>query len=215
MTCAFEDGKERPILTDMDVATIISLEDDPTLPASTFRMRFVGIGLSCFGTVLGQIFVRPSLRFDKTNLTQLDIKKHVATTIFSTTAAEFALAISILFAEDDLYYSIQVRGINSAKNCRRLLDSHPNAAVENFTLIDSQVIRYGPGGIMRSFFVYPRASSFPTCFLPCSFSTPFTRQEDISPEKMRPVLLEYLRLGRISRVFIPDPDGDKRLLFGE
>ena len=36
---------------------LISLEDDPTLPAFTFRMWFLGIGLSCFGAVLGQIFV--------------------------------------------------------------------------------------------------------------------------------------------------------------
>jgi len=51
------DGKERPIETDTDVATrLISLEDDPTLPAFTFRLSFLGHGLSCFGAVLGQIF---------------------------------------------------------------------------------------------------------------------------------------------------------------
>jgi hypothetical protein len=44
--------------TDIDVATrLISLEDDPTLPAFTFRLWFLGLGLSCFGAVLGQIFV--------------------------------------------------------------------------------------------------------------------------------------------------------------
>ncbi len=43
----------------MDVAMrLISLDDDPTLPAFTFRMWFLGIGLACFGSVLGQIFVR-------------------------------------------------------------------------------------------------------------------------------------------------------------
>lgn len=73
------DGKERPIgrsttlkpplaeniiltlfaVTDMDVATrLISLEDDPSLPVFTFRLWFLGLGLSCFGAVLGQIFVR-------------------------------------------------------------------------------------------------------------------------------------------------------------
>ncbi|KAG6853742.1 hypothetical protein C0991_001758 [Blastosporella zonata] len=52
-----EDGKERPIETDVDVVTrLISLEDDPTLPAFTFRMWFLGLGLACFGSVLGQIF---------------------------------------------------------------------------------------------------------------------------------------------------------------
>lgn len=44
--------------TDIDVATrLISLEDDPTLPIMTFRTWFLGLGLSCFGAVLGQIFV--------------------------------------------------------------------------------------------------------------------------------------------------------------
>jgi hypothetical protein len=37
----------------------------------------------------------------------LDIKEHVAITVFSTTAAESALAISI-FAADELFYSIEV-----------------------------------------------------------------------------------------------------------
>lgn len=71
------DGKERPIgvyastqsvyfnayllliATDQDYALrLLSLEDDPTLPVLTFRMWFLGLGLSCFGSVLGQIFVR-------------------------------------------------------------------------------------------------------------------------------------------------------------
>jgi hypothetical protein len=74
-----EDGKERPIRlcslrstfffkiqhlimsisgTDADYAIrLISLEDDPTLPIWTFRMWFLSLGLSCFGAVLGQIFV--------------------------------------------------------------------------------------------------------------------------------------------------------------
>ena len=37
----------------------------------------------------------------------IDIKEHVAITIFSTTAAESALAISI-FAADELYYNLEV-----------------------------------------------------------------------------------------------------------
>jgi hypothetical protein len=37
---------------------LISLEDDPTLPCWTLRLWFISIGLSCFGAVLGQIFVR-------------------------------------------------------------------------------------------------------------------------------------------------------------
>ena len=48
--------------SDMDYATrLMSLEDDPTLRIFTFRMCFLSLGLSCFGAVLGQIFVGLSL----------------------------------------------------------------------------------------------------------------------------------------------------------
>lgn len=178
------DGKERPIETDIDVATrLISLEDDPTLPCWTFRMWFLGLGLSCFGAVLGQIFyfrpqtifvsqlflqiiaylmglgletilpgpgnALPSLQTKDTafwrffNPGPFNLKEHVAITIFSTTAAESALAISI-FAADDLYYHIQ-----------------PNIAIGIFTLIGSQLLGYGLGGLMRAFLVYPTYIVFP------------------------------------------------------
>ncbi|EEB97874.1 hypothetical protein MPER_02715, partial [Moniliophthora perniciosa FA553] len=174
-----EDGKERPISTDVDVATrLISLEDDPTLPCFTFRMWFLGIGLSCFGAVLGQIFYfRPQTIFVSSLFLQIiayilgvgletiipgpgneyprlktadtafwrfmnpgpfNLKEHVAVTIFSSTASESALAISI-FAADSLFYNVQ-----------------PNVGVGIFTLIGSQLLGYGLGGIlMRSFLVYP------------------------------------------------------------
>ncbi|KAG5728413.1 Oligopeptide transporter 3 [Termitomyces sp. T112] len=179
-----EDGKERPIETDIDVATrLISLEDEPTLPAFTFRMWFLGLGLACFGSVLGQIFyfrpqtvyvsqlfiqiiayilgrvleeiipgpgnVRPELKTKDNrfwrffNPGPFNLKEHVAITIFASTAAESALAISI-FAADDLYYGI-----------------HPNVGVGIFTLIGSQLMGYGLGGIMRSFLVYPTYIVFP------------------------------------------------------
>ncbi|KAJ7643023.1 peptide transporter MTD1 [Mycena polygramma] len=180
-----DSGKERPIVTDVDVATrLISLEDDPTLPAFTFRMWFLGLGLSCFGAVLGQIFYfRPqtisvsqlflqilayilgvlmqeiipgpgNTRYGfKTpdnafwrfmNPGPFNLKEHVAITIFASTAAGSALAISV-FAADDLYYGIQ-----------------PNAGVGIFTLIGSQLMGYGLGGIMRAFLVYPTYMVFPS-----------------------------------------------------
>ncbi|KAF5345680.1 hypothetical protein D9758_013051 [Tetrapyrgos nigripes] len=179
------DGKERPIETDIDVATrLISLEDDPTLPCWTFRMWFLGLGLSCFGAVLGQIFYfRPQTIFVSQLFLQIiayifgvgletllpgpgnpfpnmqmknnafwrffnpgpfNLKEHVAITILSTTAAESALAISV-FAADELYYNIQ-----------------PNIAVGIFTLIGSQLIGYGLGGMMRAFLVYPTYIVYPS-----------------------------------------------------
>ncbi|KAJ7760820.1 peptide transporter MTD1 [Mycena maculata] len=180
-----DNGKERPIVTDVDVATrLISLEDDPTLPVFTFRMWFLGLGLSCFGAVLGQIFYfRPQTisvsqlflqilayilgvvlqevipgpgneRYGfKTpnnafwrfmNPGPFNLKEHVAITIFASTASGSALAISV-FAADELYYGLQV-----------------NPGVGIFTLIGSQLMGYGLGGIMRAFLVYPTYMVYPS-----------------------------------------------------
>ncbi|KAF7351730.1 Oligopeptide transporter 3 [Mycena sanguinolenta] len=180
-----EEGKERPIVTDVDVATrLISLEDDPTLPVFTFRMWFLGFGLSCFGAVLGQIFYfRPQTIFVSQLFLQIlayllgvamqvlipgpgntrysfktsnnafwrfmnpgpfNLKEHVSITIFASTASSSALAISV-FAADDLYYGTK-----------------PNAGVGIFTLIGSQLMGYGLGGIMRSFLVYPTYMVYPS-----------------------------------------------------
>ncbi|KAJ3522101.1 hypothetical protein NM688_g8924 [Phlebia brevispora] len=125
------DGKERPIETDSDYALrLISLEDDPSLPIFTFRMWFLALGLSCFGAVLGQIFIfafiigkimeeiipGPSVtariktrdnRFWRfMNPGPFNIKEHVSITIMASTASSSALAISI-FAAQDLYYNIR------------------------------------------------------------------------------------------------------------
>ncbi|KAF7341740.1 Oligopeptide transporter 3 [Mycena sanguinolenta] len=208
-----EEGKERPIVTDVDVATrLISLEDDPTLPAFTFRMWFLGFGLSCFGAVLGQIFYfRPQTIFVSQLFLQIlayllgvvmqelipgpgntrytfktpdsafwrfmnpgpfNMKEHVAITIFASTASSSALAISV-FAADDLYYGLQ-----------------PNAGVGIFTLIGSQLMGYGLGGIMRSFLVYPTYMVYPS-LLPTVqlFDALHRGKKDFPAEKARSVLL--------------------------
>ncbi|KAJ7244463.1 peptide transporter MTD1 [Mycena rebaudengoi] len=157
-----DNGRERPIVTDMDVATrLISLKDDPSLPAFTFRMWFLGLGLSCFGAYfrpqtisVSQLFLQilayilgvamqevipgpgntrysfktPDNAFWRfMNPGPFNIKEHVAITIFASTAAHSALAISI-FAADNLYYGIQ-----------------PNVTIGIFTLIGSQLMGYGLG----------------------------------------------------------------------
>lgn len=58
-SCSLISCSMQQLVTDMDVATrLISLEDDPSLPVFTIRMWFLGLGLACFASVLGQIFVR-------------------------------------------------------------------------------------------------------------------------------------------------------------
>ncbi|THH13288.1 hypothetical protein EUX98_g9742 [Antrodiella citrinella] len=119
---------------------LISMEDDPPHRVFTSRMWFLGLGLSCFGAVLGQIFYfRPQTMFVWQLFLQVIAyipvvswkksspappvvwvdKKHVANTIFASTAADSALAISI-FAADTSYYNIS-----------------PNVGVSIFTVIGS------------------------------------------------------------------------------
>ncbi|THU85518.1 OPT oligopeptide transporter [Dendrothele bispora CBS 962.96] len=176
------DGKERPIETAADWSLrLISLEDDPTQPCWTFRLWFLSIGLSCFGAVLSQIFAfrpqvvyvsqlflqtaayifgrimeevlpgpeNPRLRTPDTpfwrwiNPGRFNIKEHVGILIMAAAATHGALAINI-FAADDLFYGFT-----------------PNPAIAIFTLLGSQLLGYGLGGMMRSFLVYPTHIVFP------------------------------------------------------
>ncbi|KAK0208764.1 OPT oligopeptide transporter [Desarmillaria ectypa] len=179
-----EDGKERPIVSAEDWSLrLISLDDDPTLPVWTFRLWFCSIGLSCFGAVLSQIFSfrpqtiyvsqlflqtaafglgrlleeilpgpnnrSPLLRTSNSafwrfiNPGPFNIKEHVGILIMSAAATHGALAINI-FSADDLFYGFQ-----------------PNPAIAIFTLLGSQLLGYGLGGMMRSFLVYPTFIVFP------------------------------------------------------
>ncbi|KAJ4480874.1 OPT oligopeptide transporter [Lentinula aciculospora] len=177
-----DDGKERPIVTANDWSLrLISLEDDPTLPVWTFRLWFLSIGLSCFGAVLSEIFAfRPqtvyvSQLFLQTaafilgkimeeflpgplnprlparnnafwrfiNPGRFNIKEHVGIVIMSAAATHGALAINI-FAADDLFYNTTM-----------------NPAIAIFTLLGSQLLGYGLGGMMRGFLVYPTSMVFP------------------------------------------------------
>ncbi|KAJ3717209.1 OPT oligopeptide transporter [Lentinula guzmanii] len=160
---------------------LISLEDDPTLPVWTLRLWFLSIGLSCFGAVLSEIFAfRPqtvyvSQLFLQTaafilgkimeellpgplnprlptrnnafwrfiNPGRFNIKEHVGIVIMSAAATHGALAINI-FAADDLFYNTTM-----------------NPAVAIFTLLGSQLLGYGLGGMMRGFLVYPTSMVFP------------------------------------------------------
>jgi len=55
------DSEEAILSNERDIAThVISVDDDPTLNPWTFRAFFIGIGLSAFGGVLGEL---PQARF--------------------------------------------------------------------------------------------------------------------------------------------------------
>ncbi|KAF5349059.1 hypothetical protein D9757_012189 [Collybiopsis confluens] len=74
---------------------------------------------------------------------RFNIKEHVGIVIMSAAATHGALAINI-FAADDLFYDVTL-----------------NPAVAIFTLLGSQLLGYGLGGMMRGFLVYPTSMVFP------------------------------------------------------
>jgi len=50
------DSEEGVLSNERDIAThVISVDDDPSLNPWTFRAFFIGIGLSAFGGVLGEL----------------------------------------------------------------------------------------------------------------------------------------------------------------
>jgi hypothetical protein len=50
------DSEKAILSTERDIAThIVSVDDDPTLNPWTFRALFIGLGLSTFGGVLGEL----------------------------------------------------------------------------------------------------------------------------------------------------------------
>ncbi|KAJ7293747.1 OPT oligopeptide transporter [Mycena rebaudengoi] len=183
-------GNERAIETADDWSTrLVSLHDDPTLPVWTFRLWFLSLGLAAFGAVLAEIFTfRPQTvyvsqlflqiasfllgkileeiipgpghkRFKMTdnafwrfmNPGPFNIKENVGILIMAAASTHGALAINI-FAADDLFYGVK-----------------PNPAIAIFTLLGSQLLGYGLGGMMRSFLVYPSHILYPNLF-PCHVS---------------------------------------------
>ncbi|SCV71209.1 BQ2448_2797 [Microbotryum intermedium] len=168
-------GKERPIETAEDISTrCISLEDDPTLIVHTLRMWVIGLGLTCFAAVLGQIFYfRPQTVFvsqlflqviafilgkawskalpnaDKGRfwaiLNPCDFNIKEHVAILVMSSTATDSALAIsVFAAEELYYNVT-----------------PSYGVAIFTLLGSQLFGYGIAGLMRSFTVFPTYIVFP------------------------------------------------------
>ncbi|KAJ3509706.1 hypothetical protein NLJ89_g5072 [Agrocybe chaxingu] len=154
------------------VATqVISTQDDPDLPVLTFRMVFLGVGLSAFSSVLGTIY---TFKPQNATVSQLfcliiayvlgtamaalprqgfwrylnpgpfNIKEHTVIVIMSSTAASVAVAMEIIAALD-LFYDLRL-----------------NSAVAIFSIFSTQMIGYGFAGILRTFLVYPTYAFYPT-----------------------------------------------------
>ncbi|KAL0057823.1 hypothetical protein AAF712_015523 [Marasmius tenuissimus] len=178
-----EDGKERPIESDADYSIrLISLEDDPNLPIFTFRMWFLGLGLACFGAVLGQIFYFRPQTIDVSilfiQIVSYILGKALEEVLpgpnpearFQTSDTWFwrflnpspfnikeHVAITIMSSTASL--SAKAISIFAAQDL--YYNVRPNAAVGIFTLISTQLIGYGMAGILRKFLVYPTFAVYP------------------------------------------------------
>ncbi|MCJ1411801.1 hypothetical protein MMC19_005893 [Ptychographa xylographoides] len=165
-------GKLRVENAEQLVTSILSVDDDPTLNAWTFRMWFLGLGLSLFGSVLATIYYfKPQTVFVSViflavvsyvlgelmekiipksgfigrwfNPHKFNHKEHAAIVIMSSSAATCALGTEVL-AVQRLYYS-----------------TSPNAGASIFLLFSSQLLGYGIAGLMRKTLVYPTKMLYP------------------------------------------------------
>ena len=153
------------------VTKTLDITDDTSLNPYTFRAFFLGIGLSCFGAVIAEIFYfKPQTIVVNTVFLEIvgfvlgeattfiprwgpigrylnpgvfNIKEHVFMTIMASSAAVCALGTEQLAAQS-LYYN-----------------ETPNAGSAIFMLLSSQMIGYGFLGVMRKLFVYPTKMLWP------------------------------------------------------
>ncbi|KAF9232980.1 OPT oligopeptide transporter protein-domain-containing protein [Melanogaster broomeanus] len=157
---------------------IISSEDNPHLPALTFRFWVIGTGLATFGSVLSEIYFWKPQNAMVSSLFQLmisyivgnamhyampstgywrylnpgpfNIKEHTCITIMGSTASVTATSIGII-ATLDLFYGINLE---------------PGAAI--FQTFASQLIGYGFAGILRNLLVWPTYALYPSQLPPIS-----------------------------------------------
>ncbi|KAJ3983558.1 OPT oligopeptide transporter protein-domain-containing protein [Lentinula detonsa] len=160
------------------VIKVLSTRDDYDLPVLTFRMLFLGLGFSAFGSVLAQLYYfKPQTLsvsqgflliilyfFGKAwekalpshglwwylNPGPFNIKEHGAALIMASTASSSATAIQVISVQD-LYYGNQL-----------------NPAVAIFTLLSSQLIGYSFAGLLIEALIYPSITFWPSSITPAN-----------------------------------------------
>lgn len=168
-------GRRRSTVVDTAeglVTRVIDVEDDPTLNPWTFRTFFLGLGLSCFGAVLQEIFYfKPQTIFVSVvfltvlayilgeamamaiprkgaigrflNPFPFNMKEHASITLMASAASQSALATEALAAQQ-LFYG-----------------GYPNKAAGIFVVITTQLIGFGLAGLLRDILVYPTYMLWP------------------------------------------------------
>lgn len=162
-----------------DVAVkVLSTRDDVGLPILTFRMFFLGLGFSAFGSVLAQLYYfKPQTlsvsqgfllimtyfagklmeklipRWGPLKLLNpgpFNIKEHGCIIIMASTAAGSATAIQVISVQE-LFYNNTM-----------------NAGIAIFTLLASQLIGYAFAGLLQEALVYPSVAFWPSTIVPAN-----------------------------------------------
>ncbi|TEB20473.1 peptide transporter MTD1, partial [Coprinellus micaceus] len=227
-----ETGKERPIETDVDVATrLISLEDDPTLPClhsgcgslesdcrASVRSRqifyfrpqtvfvsqlFIQIIAYILGRILEEIIPGPGNESDRLKTSNTRFWRFLNPGPFNI-KEHVAITIFASTAADSAL------AINIFAADDLFYGIQPNAAIGIFTLIGMlQLMGYGIGGLMRSFLVYPTYIVFPNLLPTVQLFDALHRGKGIFTQKKR------VRFFWSLFVIIFDFDGYQYLLLGQ
>ncbi|KAF9074600.1 OPT oligopeptide transporter protein-domain-containing protein [Rhodocollybia butyracea] len=173
------DDEEYFVRNAHDIAIkVLSTRDDYELPVLTFRMLFLGLGFSAFGSVLAQLYyfkpqtllvsqgfllimlyffgkawekVLPSRGFWwHINPGPFNIKEHCSALIMASTASSSATAIQVISVQN-LYYN-----------------NNLNPGIAIFTLLGSQLIGYSFAGFLTEALVYPSITFWPTAISPAN-----------------------------------------------
>ncbi|KIW33917.1 OPT family small oligopeptide transporter [Cladophialophora immunda] len=163
---------KEPVTTAEDLVTqVIHVQDDPSLNPWTFRVAFLGCGLSIFGAVLQEIFFfKPQTIFVSVvfltviayilgeamasiiprkgvfrylNPHPFNQKEHAAITIMASAASQAAQSTQALAAQA-LFYG-----------------GFPNKAAGIFVTMSSQLIGFGFAGLLRDVLVFPTRMLWP------------------------------------------------------
>ncbi|CZR52285.1 related to peptide transporter [Phialocephala subalpina] len=143
------------------VTQIIHVDDDPTLNPWTFRTFFIGLGLSCFGSIIyvsimfltliayaaGELMAYGIPRWGLIgrflNPGPFNMKEHAAIVIMAS-AASVSATSTLAIAAQRMYYG-----------------GYPNKGAAIFVTISSQLVGYGLAGMMRGTLLWPTKMLYP------------------------------------------------------
>ncbi|SCZ93431.1 BZ3500_MvSof-1268-A1-R1_Chr6-3g08656 [Microbotryum saponariae] len=196
----------RVIQTAHDYSTrLISLEDDQTLPVHTLRMWTIGLGLTCFGAILGEILTfRPQV-YEVSSLFLQIIAYSTGTKLPVIGTAWHRILPK---ADRGRIWAVLNPGPFNIKEhvCITVMASTgssgalaistfaveklyynitPSYGIAISTLIASQFFGYSLGGLYRSILVYPTFAVWPSLIPSVSLLETLHREKDLRSQRRR------------------------------